>query len=185
MILKILSSILQETRIRRAPTCSRSRDMAGLLKRKPAVTLMKALRAERIGNPIHVAHPRPAGHPSGDVARRCRGRFANRRRGVRAECRAGPASEFDTLVEAFAIHRSRVRARSDALTNSPLLAAARESDRPLKRRVNPHRDLYGSTRCPAARYTNLVSTSPCTGVGRSFGGGVCRAYADVQRGLFR
>jgi len=156
------------------------KDMAGLLKPKAAVTLMKALRAE-IGIPIHLHTHDTAGIQAATL-------LAAAGEGLQiADAALAPMSggtsqvNLNTLVEALRFTDRESALRSDALTKlATYWQAAREYYRPFESDVLPATgDLYDHE-MPGGQYTNLFQQARALGLADRWAG-VCRAYADVNR----
>ncbi|WP_044304092.1 pyruvate carboxylase, partial [Rhodopirellula sallentina] len=155
------------------------KDMAGLLKPKAAVTLIRALR-EEIGIPIHLHTHDTAGIQAATV-------LAAAEEGLQiADAALAPLSggtsqvNMNTLVEALRFTDRESDLRSEALTRlATYWQAAREFYRPFESDVLPATgDLY-EHEMPGGQYTNLYQQARALGLSDQWAG-VCRAYAEVN-----
>ncbi|EMI44368.1 pyruvate carboxylase [Rhodopirellula sp. SWK7] len=155
------------------------KDMAGLLKPKAAVTLIRALR-EEIGIPIHLHTHDTAGIQAATV-------LAAAEEGLQiADAALAPLSggtsqvNLNTLVEALRFTDRESELNSESLTElATYWQAAREFYRPFESDVLPATgDLY-EHEMPGGQYTNLYQQARALGLSDQWSG-VCRAYAEVN-----
>ena len=155
------------------------KDMAGLLKPKAAITLMKALR-EEIGIPIHLHTHDTAGIQASTI-------LAAAGEGLQiADAALAPMSggtsqvNLNTLVEALRFTDRESSLDGDTLTKlATYWQAAREFYRPFESDVLPATgDLY-EHEMPGGQYTNLFQQARALGLSDRWAG-VCRAYAEVN-----
>lgn len=156
------------------------KDMAGLLKPRAAVTLMKALR-EEIGIPIHLHTHDTAGIQASTI-------LAAAGEGLQiADAALAPMSggtsqvNMNTLVESLRFTQRESDLDRDALTHlATFWQATREFYRAFESDVLPATgDLY-EHEMPGGQYTNLFQQARALGLSDRWAG-VCKAYAEVNR----
>ncbi|MCO8120437.1 pyruvate carboxylase [Stieleria sp. TO1_6] len=155
------------------------KDMAGLLKPKAAVKLMRALR-EEIGIPIHLHTHDTAGIQAATI-------LAAADEGLQiADAALAPLSggtsqvNLNALVEALRDTPRESQLRTEALTNlATYWQAAREFYVPFESYVLPATgDLYDHE-MPGGQYTNLFQQARALGLSDRWAE-VCKAYAQVN-----
>lgn len=155
------------------------KDMAGLLKPRAAVTLIKALR-EEIDLPIHLHTHDTAGIQASTI-------LAAADNGLQiADAALAPMSggtsqvNLNTLVEALRDTPRESELDTGALTQlATYWQAAREFYLPFESQVLPATgDLY-EHEMPGGQYTNLYQQARALGLSDQWAG-VCRAYAEVN-----
>ncbi|QDV83260.1 pyruvate carboxylase [Planctomycetes bacterium TBK1r] len=155
------------------------KDMAGLLKPKAAVKLIRALR-EEIGIPIHLHTHDTAGIQASTI-------LAAADEGLQiADAALAPLSggtsqvNLNSLVEALRDTPRESPLRTEALTNlATYWQAAREFYTPFESSVLPATgDLY-EHEMPGGQYTNLYQQARALGLSDQWAE-VCKAYAQVN-----
>ncbi|MEM9586827.1 MAG: pyruvate carboxylase [Planctomycetota bacterium] len=156
------------------------KDMAGLLKPKAAVTLIRALRDE-VDLPIHL-HTHDTGGVQASTI------LAASDEGLPiADAALAPLSggtsqvNLNTLVEALRDTERESTLTTESLTQlATYWQAAREFYRPFESDVLPATgDLYDHE-MPGGQYTNLFQQARALGLADQWAG-VCQAYAEVNR----
>ena len=155
------------------------KDMAGLLKPKAAVTLIRALRQE-IGIPIHLHTHDTAGIQASTI-------LAAAEEGLQiADAALAPLSggtsqvNLNSLVEALRDTPRESTLQTESLTNlATYWQAAREFYLPFESYVLPATgDLY-EHEMPGGQYTNLFQQARALGLSDRWAE-VCKAYAQVN-----
>ncbi len=156
------------------------KDMAGLLKPRAAVTLMRALRNE-IGIPIHLHTHDTAGIQASTI-------LAAAGEGLQiADAALAPMSggtsqvNLNNLVEALRFTQRESDLQTESLTRlATYWQAAREFYLPFESQVLPATgDLY-EHEMPGGQYTNLFQQARALGLADRWAE-VCHAYAQVNR----
>ena len=156
------------------------KDMAGLLKPRAAVTLMRALRQE-IGIPIHLHTHDTAGIQAATILAAA-GEGLPIADGALAPLSGGTSQvNLNNLVEALRFTDRAPQLDTDSLTQlATYWQAAREFYLPFESQVLPATgDLY-EHEMPGGQYTNLFQQARALGLADRWAE-VCHAYADVNR----